>query len=135
MSGTRYYSIVIAYDGFGRARLPSREIDYVVPADSASSAVMWAKPADIVYCTALTSAQLNATASMPGTFSYTPPLGTRLSAGNAQTLVMVFTPTDQATYPIVTRSVTIHVLRAPLTITANNRSKLYGAAVATLTAS
>ena len=36
------------------------------------AAITWATPADIVYGTALSATQLNATASVPGTFVYTP---------------------------------------------------------------
>src|SRR6185436_15392199 len=39
-------------------------------------AVTWANPADIAYGAALSATQLNATASVPGTFVYTPPAGT-----------------------------------------------------------
>ncbi len=51
----------------------------------------WTQPADIVYPTPLTAAQLDATAPVPGTFVYTPPLGTLLDAG-AHTLSVQFTP-------------------------------------------
>src|SRR5262249_55862160 len=42
--------------------------------------VTWPTPSDIVYGTALSAAQLNATSSVPGTFTYTPPAGTVLNA-------------------------------------------------------
>jgi hypothetical protein len=60
--------------------------------------VTWAAPADIVYGTVLGAAQLNATASVPGTFDYTPAAGTVLDAGSAQTLEVTFTPTDIANF-------------------------------------
>src|SRR5207249_693662 len=41
--------------------------------------ITWANPADIVYGTALGAAQLNATANVPGTFTYTPAAGTLLN--------------------------------------------------------
>ena len=59
--------------------------------------ITWATPATITYGTALSSAQLAATANVPGTFVYTPAVGTVLDAG-AQTLSVVFTPTDTADY-------------------------------------
>ena len=46
--------------------------------------------------------QLNATASVPGTFVYTPAAGTVLNAGAAQTLSVTFTPTDAANYTTAT---------------------------------
>ena len=48
--------------------------------------ITWANPADIPLGTALGSAQLNATANVPGTFVYNPPAGTVLAAGNNQNL-------------------------------------------------
>ena len=44
---------------------------------------------------ALGSAQLDASASVAGTFAYTPAAGTVLHAGDNQTLSVVFTPTDK----------------------------------------
>ena len=44
----------------------------------ATPTITWATPADIVYGTALSATQLNATASVPGTFVYTPAAGTVL---------------------------------------------------------
>jgi subtilisin-like proprotein convertase family protein len=100
----------------------------------------WANPADITYGTALTSGQLNTTATyngtnVPGTWVYTPSSGTHLSAGNGQTLAVTFTPTDATGFLAVTTNVAINVLPAPLTITANNTNKVYGAALPTFTAS
>src|SRR6185436_6608226 len=52
----------------------------------ATPVVSWTTPADITYGTALGATQLNATATVPGTFAYTPAAGTVLSVGAAQTL-------------------------------------------------
>ena len=43
--------------------------------------VVWGTPAPVVYGTPLSATQLNATASLPGSFVYSPPLGTVLAAG------------------------------------------------------
>jgi hypothetical protein len=56
----------------------------------------------------LSATQLNATASVPGTFVYTPPAGTVLGAGS-QTLAVTFTPTDTTDYNTATASVAITV--------------------------
>ena len=77
--------------------------------------VKWAQPANFVYGTALSNAHLNATADVPGTFTYTPPAGTILDAGTQQ-LSVAFTPSDNR-YDTVTASVTIQVLRATQVIT------------------
>lgn len=72
------------------------------------STITWATPSPIVYGTALSSAQLNATASVAGTFVYSPAAGTLLSAGQ-HTLQTTFTPTDTAHYTTSTASVTLTV--------------------------
>ena len=48
----------------------------------------------------------------PGTFVYTPPATTVLSAGAAQSLSVTFTPTDGANYTTATKSVSINVTKA-----------------------
>ena len=48
----------------------------------ATPKIVWARPATINYGTVLSAAQLNATASIPGTFVYTPASGTVIGAGN-----------------------------------------------------
>ncbi len=88
--------------------------------------VTWATPAPITYGTPLSSIQLDATASVPGSFVYDPPVGTVLTKGT-QTLSVIFTPTDTADYGTITQSVSLSVLPASLTITANtNLAKTYG---------
>ena len=52
----------------------------------ATPSLTWSNPADIIYGTALSATQLNATASTAGTFTYTPAAGTVLSSGNNQNL-------------------------------------------------
>lgn len=96
--------------------------------------ITWADPPAITYGTILDGAQLNATANVPGTFVYTPALGTILDAGNDQGLSVTFTPDDTANYGPATVTVLIDVAKASLTITAENKTKVYGAAVPLLTA-
>lgn len=91
--------------------------------------ITWPKPADVVYGTPLGATQLNASSSIPGSFSYNPPAGTILNAGSFQLLTTVFTPTDNVNYQKSTNTVLINVQRKPLTITADNKSKTYGATV------
>jgi predicted outer membrane repeat protein len=98
--------------------------------------ITWKDPAAITYGTALTLAdQLDASTSVSGTFNYTPAAGTVLSAGNNQTLSVTFTPNDTTDYLTTTASVRIDVTAAPLTVTANDVSMVYGAALPTLTVS
>ncbi len=97
--------------------------------NKATTTVKWANPASITYGTALTGVQLDATASQPGTFAYTPPAGTVLTAGT-QTLNVTFTPTDSTDYQTATGSVTIVVKSATTTVTwANPAAITYGTAL------
>ena len=82
----------------------------------AATVLNWTSPASITYGTPLGSAQLNATANVPGTFSYTPASGAVLTAGS-QTLSVTFTPTDTADYTTATASVTLTVTQATPVIT------------------
>jgi Chitobiase/beta-hexosaminidase C-terminal domain/Bacterial Ig-like domain (group 2) len=78
--------------------------------------IRWSTPAAISYGTALSSAQLNATASVPGTFTYTPAAGTVLKAGT-QTLSAVFTPANTTTYSAATATVQLTVNQVAPVIT------------------
>lgn len=80
----------------------------------ATPVVNWAAPASIEASTPLSATQLNASATVPGTFAYTPAAGTTLSAGAGQTLSVVFTPTDITNYAPVTKTVAITVVPAVL---------------------
>ncbi len=57
----------------------------------------WSAPDPITYGTALTYAELKASASVPGTMLFNPTEGNVLDAGR-QTLSVTFTPTDTANY-------------------------------------
>jgi uncharacterized protein YjdB len=83
--------------------------------NKATPTITWATPAPITYGTALSTTQLNATASVPGTFVYNPAAGTVLAAGT-QTLNVTFTPTNTTNYTTATGSVQLTVNNA-LTLT------------------
>ncbi|MDE1175171.1 MAG: hypothetical protein PW789_01020 [Edaphobacter sp.] len=76
--------------------------------NKATPTITWPTPAPISLGTLLSVLQLNATASVPGTFLYNPLLGVSLSAGT-NPLSVTFTPTDTANYNTATASVTITV--------------------------
>jgi len=82
--------------------------------NKATPVVTWATPATITYGTALGVAQLDATASVAGTFVYTPVSGTVLGAGS-QLLSVAFTPADSADYNSATGNVTLAVGAATTT--------------------
>ncbi len=119
---------------------PGNEMDAYNPIDTTGSdsvslsiakgtpAITWADPADIVSGTALGAAQLDATASISGTFTYTPAAGDVLSPGLGQTLSVSFTPDDIADYDPTTATATIGVL-APPTITIGSPTAVVGQAL------
>jgi hypothetical protein len=81
---------------------------------AATPTITWPQPAAITQGTALSAAQLDATASVsgvsvPGTFVYTPPAGTVLAAGANQTLSVTFTPTDLVMFTTANDVTTITV--------------------------
>jgi hypothetical protein len=115
---------------------------YYIPAvqfvaTTATPVITWANPASITYGTPLSASQLNATASynsvaVPGTFKYTPALGTVLPAGASQSLSVTFTPSS-SNYATVTTTALINVNPAVLTVKATNTSRAFGAANPNLT--
>jgi hypothetical protein len=76
-----------------------------------SPVITWANPAAITYGTALSAAQLNATADVEGSFDYKPSAGTILDAGTHK-LSLKFTPTDTLNYTSASKSVEIVVNKA-----------------------
>jgi hypothetical protein len=102
-----------AQDAVGNQSGPS-SITYTV--GQATPTITWTAPASITYGTALSAAQLDATASVPGTFAYTPASGVVLGAG-PQTLSVTFTPTDNTDYTTATATVPLVVTQATPTIT------------------
>jgi hypothetical protein len=73
--------------------------------------VSWTLPTAIPYGTPLSTTQLNATASVPGSLTYTPALGAILPVGN-QVLSVAFAPMDPAQYNTVTAYVPILITPA-----------------------
>jgi len=92
--------------------------------------ITWATPSPIVYGTALSSTQLDASSGgVAGTFAYSQAAGTVLTAGS-QTLSVTFTPTDTADYTSAIGSVTLVVNKATPTITWATPSPIvYGTAL------
>jgi YD repeat-containing protein len=95
----------------------------------AKQSLTWSGPTTIVYGTPLSATQLNATVQVvgpaaAGALSYAPASGTVLDAGPAQTLTV--TADETRNYEKATKSVTINVARAPLTLRVDAKTKLYG---------
>jgi sugar lactone lactonase YvrE len=115
---------------------PTKTADYTgatgsvtLQVNQATPKITWAKPAAIAYGTPLSSTQMDATASVPGSFVYSPPSGTILSAGT-QSLSVTFTPTDSTDYTTDTDTVTITVDKSAPTVTwATPAPIVYGTAL------
>src|SRR5207244_733244 len=82
----------------------------------------------ITFGVPLSDAQLNATADVPGTFVYVPPMGTILNAG-ANTLTAQFIPQDVLNYDAVTSSVDVNVSKESPVISWNPAAVTFGAAL------
>jgi subtilase family serine protease len=97
--------------------------------NQATPTITWATPAAITYGTALSATQLNATASMAGSFVYIPAAGTIPGVGT-NTLSATFTPTDATNYSGVTQTVLLTVNQATPAITWATPSAItYGTAL------
>ena len=113
----------------------------MVNVDKATPIITWLNPSDIYYGTALSGAQLDASASwivggvtttVAGTPTYTPASGTVLPAGNGQTLSVSFVPTDTTDYTTATATAIISVDKPAPTITwADPADITYGTALST----
>ncbi len=101
----------------------------------ATPVIAWANPANIIYGTALSATQLDATAAfggsnVAGNFVYTPASGTVLHAGANQNLGVAFTPTDTTDYTNANASAQITVTQATPVITWSNPANItYGTAL------
>jgi len=122
-TGTHTFTVT-SQDAVGNVTMPASSVTYSV--SKATPVITWANPAAIVYGTPLSANQLNATANVPGTFTYTPAAGTILGVGT-QTLSVVFTPNDTTDYSNTSATVQLSVTKAPTTITwANPAAIVYG---------
>ena len=81
-------------------------------AEKSPALITWPAPPAISYGVALSAAQLNATASVPGTFVYTPSEGHVLAPGR-YTLSASFTPSDAEKYESAEASVVLEVEGSP----------------------
>jgi Bacterial Ig-like domain (group 2)/Chitobiase/beta-hexosaminidase C-terminal domain len=94
----------------------STQVTITAAGSSNVPTITWPTPTPVTYGGGLGGGQLNATANIAGTFTYTPAAGTVLPAGT-QTLSVTFTPTDMKTYSAATASVQLIVNQATPSIT------------------
>ena len=119
-AGTYTVIATVTAVGYSGSSTQTLTINKVTPS------ITWANPADITYGTALSTTQLNASASVGGAYTYNPTSGTVLIAVNAQTLSVNFIPTDTTNYNNASGNVSINVLKKSLVATASAGSKTYG---------
>ena len=82
----------------------------------ATPQITWSTPASIVYGTPLGTAQLDASANVPGTITYAPAAAAILNAGSGQTLSLTFTPSDSTDYTTAGATTTLTVTKATPTL-------------------
>jgi Ca2+-binding RTX toxin-like protein len=89
----------------------TKTLTFDVTATNTTPAILWPAPSAITYGTAISDKQLNATSGVPGTFSYSPPVGSILPVG-IQTLFVTFKPNDSSKYATAISSVSLQVMEA-----------------------
>jgi len=97
-----------------KTTMDEKSLGLLEPTNTASGSqrtVTWIKPDPIVYGTLLSEEQQNATATVPGTFVYTPFPGHVLPAGS-HSIWVTFTPSNAADSPVVQTEVPVVVLKA-----------------------
>ena len=81
----------------------------------ATPAISWSTPAAVPTGIVLGATQLNATANVPGSFTYSPAAGTLFSSPGKFGLSVSFAPVDSADYGLGSASVTLTVVPATVT--------------------
>ena len=120
--GTTYYVKAFATNSSGTGY--GSQVTFTT---KATPVITWSNPDEITYGTLLSATQLNATANTAGTFTYTPAVGTKLNAGNGQTLQVDFTPTDLTNFEATSKIVSINVAKANPVISWTNPTEItYG---------
>src|SRR5205823_278437 len=133
VSGHNVQASFVAATISGPSYLSSTSGTLSLTVTKATPMITWANPADITYGTALSGTQLNDTASVPGSFVYTPAAGAILNAGAGQTLHVAFSPTDTTNYNNPTNDVLINVTKANAVIVVTPYSVTYNGVAHTAT--
>ncbi|MBT1076631.1 beta strand repeat-containing protein, partial [Geobacter grbiciae] len=107
-TGSKYVSVK-AVDSKGGSTSQSFYVNVTATDVKATPVITWATPSPVTVGTVLSSTQFNATANVPGTFTYTPAAGTALNTVGSVTLSVTFTPTDTVNYNTATASVILTV--------------------------
>ena len=106
---------LVVFTPFDSINYTTAQTPVLLTVTKATPVISWPTPASIEYGTALSETELNATASVPGTFVYSPAMGDVPRAGD-QALSVTFIPSDSVDYTAATTSVTLTVTKASPTV-------------------
>ena len=105
------HTLSVTFIPTDQAKYATAQATVVATVMKAPPRVTWTAPDPIIYGTQLSPGQLNATASVEGTFVYTPALGTVLAVGE-HTPSVIFTPNDHSEYSAIQAAVPLSVVMA-----------------------
>jgi uncharacterized protein YjdB len=127
------YPITVAVGNLFSTNYSFTYVNGTLVITTATPQLVWSDPAAIIYGKPLGSGQLNATANVAGSFTYTPAAGTVLDAG-VQPLTVVFTPEDTVNYSSQTAKVYVSVNKAAATVALGNLNHIYDGTAKSATA-
>lgn len=107
--GAGSQSLSVTFTPSDSTKVQSGTATTSITVNQATPLISWSTPAAVPVGTALGSAQLDATATIAGTFTYSPAAGTVMSTAGTQTLSVTFTPKDGADYTSATNTVSLDV--------------------------
>lgn len=110
------HTLTVTFNPANETTYTQAQATVTLTVNRAAPAIAWASPEKITYGTPLSTAQLNASASVPGTFVYTPSLGAILAAGD-HTPSVIFTPSNSSDYTPAQAAVMLTVAKAMPSIT------------------
>jgi hypothetical protein len=126
------YSFVCSYAGYS-SYTASSSSTISLNVTKAVPVITWLPPASIAAGTALSTTQLDATASVGGDFTYIPAAGS-VPAPGPDTLSVTFTPTDMTDYTTATKTVNLTVtsplIATSLVVTSSSNPSNFGVPVA-----
>jgi Flp pilus assembly CpaE family ATPase len=105
------HTLSVTFTPADSANYTTAEATVSLSVAKATPALSWARPAEIVYGTALDDSQLNASAQLPGRLDYSSSPGDVLPAGK-HALSVTFTPADSANYTTAQATVPLSVAKA-----------------------
>ncbi len=124
VAGSPYPIVPSVAAGFGLANYAIMYINGTLTVTEAGATITWTSPAPITYGAALSGKQLNATANVPGSFTYIPTNSAVINTGT-NVISVIFNPTDTEDYSNLTATVSLLVLPAPLTVAAPSAIRVY----------